>query len=362
VPHFNAILSFGGKQRLPRVNFMATDQTSQPSSAPARYLVTGASGLVGNNVVRMLLQAGNSVRVLARKTTDPRPFEGLPIEFFWADLATAPDLTDACQGVDVVIHAAGHVHMGWSELDKHHQINVVGTRKIATAARKVGAKFVHVSSVNALGLGKLEDPATEVTILPGIAEIPYVITKREAEQVIFDQQNLGLQAIIVNPAFMLGPWDWKPSSGRMLIEIATNRVPAAPSGAFSVADVRDVCSGILNSVSKIGKRDRYILAGHNLTYQSLWQRFAAKTRYPGPRFRLGPVATNVLGLVGDTWGKLTGHEPEMNSSGLWLSSQQHCFSSQRAEEEIGYHIRPLQETIDDAWNWLRNYGFLKVAA
>ncbi|MFO0884847.1 MAG: NAD-dependent epimerase/dehydratase family protein [Pirellulales bacterium] len=114
---------------------MATDQTSQPSSAPARYLVTGASGLVGNNVVRTLLQAGNSVRVLARKTTDPRPFEGLPIEFFWADLATAPDLTDACQGVDVVIHAAGHVHMGWSELDKHHQINVIGTRKIATAAR-----------------------------------------------------------------------------------------------------------------------------------------------------------------------------------------------------------------------------------
>ncbi|MFO0884848.1 MAG: hypothetical protein U0894_11795 [Pirellulales bacterium] len=92
------------------------------------------------------------------------------------------------------------------------------------------------------------------------------------------------------------------------------------------------------------------------------QRFAAKTRHSGPRFRLGPVATNVLGLVGDTWAKLTGHEPEMNSSGLWLSSQQHCFSSQRAEEEIGYHIRPLQETIDDAWNWLRNYGFLKVAA
>lgn len=190
---------------------MATVQTSKPTTPPSRYLVTGASGLVGNNLVRILLKQGHAVRVLApRKTTDPRPFAGLPIEFYWGDLTSNTDLTPACNGVDVVLHAAGHVHMGWSEMDKHIQVNVEGTRKIAIAARKAGAKMVHISSVNALGLGALDNPATEVTALPGIAEIPYVITKREAEQIIFEQRTLGLVLSSSTPPSCSAPGTGSP--------------------------------------------------------------------------------------------------------------------------------------------------------
>src|SRR5438046_997000 len=120
--------------------------------ASMKYLVTGATGLLGNNIVRQLVEAGESVRVLARGSSDSRPLEGLPIERAAGDVRDAAAVAQACRGVSIVIHSAGHVHLGWRQLDQHRAINVEGTRNVAAAARAVGARLVHVSAINALGL------------------------------------------------------------------------------------------------------------------------------------------------------------------------------------------------------------------
>jgi len=135
-------------------------------------LVTGSTGLLGNNVVRQLLAAGKSVRVLARPTSDPRPLAGLDVEIAAGDVRDVESIRQACQGIQSVIHAAGHVHIGWQQAEVHGAINVEGTRHVALAAREAGAKLVHVSTVNALGLGRLEQPADEETGLPGIVPVP----------------------------------------------------------------------------------------------------------------------------------------------------------------------------------------------
>src|SRR5207244_661300 len=96
------------------------------------------------------------------------------------------------RGVDIVIHSAGHVHLGWRQLDQLRAINVEGTRNVATAARAVGARLVHVSAINALGLGRLSQPADEESALPGIVECGYVVTKREAERVVLAEIARGL--------------------------------------------------------------------------------------------------------------------------------------------------------------------------
>ena len=231
-----------------------------------QYLVTGASGLLGNNLVRALLAIGAQVRVLTRASSDPRPLAGLAVERFEGDIRNSAEVHQACDGVDVVLHAAGHVHIGWSGQDLHHSINVLGTQNIATAARQAKARLVHVSSVNALGLGQLNNPATEETALPGVIPCPYVVSKKKAEDVVLAEIRQGLSAVIVNASFMLGAWDWKPSSGRMLLQLATKFVPFAPWGAYSVGDVRDVSQAILVAANAPALRhDRYILAGHNLT-------------------------------------------------------------------------------------------------
>src|SRR5262245_38606710 len=295
-----------------------------------KYLVTGATGLLGNNIVRQLVGAGEQVRVLARATSAPRSPEGLQIERASGDVREAAAVAEACWGDDAVIQSAGHVHLGWKQLDQHRQINVEGTRNVAAAARGAGVRLVHVSAINALGLGRLDQPADEETPLPGIVECGYVVTKREAEQVVLEEVARGLDAVIVNPGCMLGPWDWKPSSGKMLLAV-TKFAPIYPTGAVSFCDARDVACGTVAAVSKGRTGQKYILGGHNLSYWEAWRQMAKLAGKRGPISPMGPVFRAIAVPVLDAYSWLTGHEGDANSAILMMGRQQHCFSSKRAE-------------------------------
>jgi dihydroflavonol-4-reductase len=323
-----------------------------------KYLVTGATGLLGNNIVRELLGRGQSVRVLSRATSDPRPLAGLDVERVTGDVCDAASLQAAARGSDVVIHCAGHVHIGWSEQEKHVAINVGGTRNVVAAALAAGAKLVHVSSVNALGLGMLATPAGEDNPLPGITPCHYPVTKRQGDEAVLEAVGRGLKAVIVHPGFMLGPWAWKPSSGRMLLEVAKG-VPLAPVGAHSLCDVRDVAAGAIAAGAVADSGRRFILAGHNMTYWQSWKLMARLTGGRGPWFPAGPINRWIGAWWGDRKYRRTGIEPELNSAAIAMSCEQHCFSSARAEKELGYKIRPLEETVRDAWDWFCEHGYAK---
>jgi dihydroflavonol-4-reductase len=322
-----------------------------------KYLVTGATGLVGNNVVRQLLDTGEEVRVLVRPSSDLRGLEGLAVERAIGDICDASSVAPAMQNVQVVIHAAGFVHLGWSQLDTHRRINVGGTRNMAAAARQAGVRMVHVSGINALGLGRLAEPADEESALPGIVEIPYVVTKREAEQAVLDEVARGLDAVIVNPGCMFGPWDWKPSSGRMLIEV-TRFAPWYPLGAVTFCDVRDVAIGVL-AAARLGRAGRrYVLGGHNLSYREAWQRMARIGGGFGPVAPMGPLFCALIAPALDVTTWMRGRESDRNSGVLMLGRQQHCFTSRRAEKELGYRCRPFDETLHDTWDWFRQHGYI----
>ena len=191
-------------------------------------LVTGATGLVGDNVVRLLLDRGQQVRVLSRQTADSLPLAGLDVEICRGDICDSAAVRRAVEGASRVVHSAAMVHIGWTGLERQRTVNVEGTRHVAAAARELGARLIHVSTVDTLGRGSRAAPADEETPLGKCVACPYVITKREAERVVLEEVGRGLDAVIVNPAFMLGPWDWKPSSGRMLLAIGRGRGYVAP--------------------------------------------------------------------------------------------------------------------------------------
>ena len=321
------------------------------------YLVTGASGLVGNNVVRSLLDRGKRVRVMVRESTDSRPFEGLDVEKAHADLRDAEAIERCMEGVQFVVHAAADIHIGWQHLERQREVNVVGSGNVAKAARRVGARLVHVSSVDALAAGSAEQPVNEETADHPKLPCTYVVTKREAEEAVRAEQQEGLDAIIVNPGFMMGPWDWKPSSGRMLLAIATRWTPAAPVGGMSLCDVRDVADGIVTALHQGESGRRYILAGENISYLEAWRLFARITERPGPRFRMGPLIRWGAGWFGDLATKVTGREGEVNSALIGMSSLFHYYDSSRAMNELGYRVRSTDETVRDSWEWLKKYGY-----
>ncbi|MEX1223259.1 MAG: NAD-dependent epimerase/dehydratase family protein, partial [Pirellulales bacterium] len=235
-------------------------------------------------------------------------------------------------------------------------------RHVAAAARAAGAKMVHVSTCDAIGFGAPDQPADEETTRYAKVSTPYVVTKQEAEQVVQEEVQRGLSAAIVNPGFMLGPWDWKPSSGQMLVEVGGGRGWVAPRGWTSVSDPRDVAAATIAALEQGEPGRRYILAGENMTYLELWRRIAEVTGARRPLFSLGPVNAAIVGGVGDLWTRLSGNEPVFNSAAIKMAKVPKIYSSARAKQELGYHNRPLQESITDGWNWFREHGYVRREA
>lgn len=321
-------------------------------------LVTGGTGLVGNNMVRLLLARGHPVRVLARQA-NPQALEGLDVELAPGDVRDAESVRSAIQGAELVIHTAAQVHIGWTGMELQQAVNVEGTRNVAEAARQAGARIVHVSSVDALGLGSREQPAHEDTPPEGSIPCPYVVTKRAAETVVLEQVAHGLDAVIVNPCYMLGPWDWKPSSGRMLLEVAKGRALLAPPGGNNFCDVRDVVEGMLMAAERGQAGRRYILGGDALSYFEAWTMFAEVTASRKPlRIARRPMLA-LAGRAGDLWTKISGREGDVNSAATAMSQLPHYFSSKRAITELGYNPRPAREAAEAAWKWFVDHGYAK---
>ncbi len=323
-----------------------------------KVFVTGGTGLLGNNVVRLLLEQGHETRALARTGSDSRPFAGLNVELITGDLENSAALARGTQGADLVVHAAADVRIGWTGLDRARRINVQGTQAVARAAREAGARLVHVSSVDALGQGVPGSLSNEETPPTDGVLCPYVVTKREAEQAVLEEIDCGLSAVIVNPGYMIGPWDWKPSSGRMLLEVARGWGLFAPPGRNSFCDARDVAAGILAAAVRGVSGRRYILAGESLTYLLAWRIFAEATGATKPFFSIGPVLQWAAGRSGDVWTRLSGREGDVNSASIAVAKQPRNFSSERAARELGYETRPLQESAADAWRWFREWGYV----
>jgi len=298
------------------------------------------------------------VRVLVRERSDPRPLENLSVDIRYGDVRDPSAVRAACEGAQAVIHAAAMIHLGWTQLEAARQINVGGTRNVAEAARGVGARMVQVSSVDALGLGARDSPADEDSPQQGKIPCTYVVTKREADDVVRECISGGLDAVIVHPGFMLGPWDWKPSSGRMLLTVAKSFTPLAPTGGFSLCDVRDVAAGILSAWRQAPCGRSYILAGHNMRYLEAWRLFAEVGNGSAPWFCAGPLMRVLGGRIGDLRGRFSGREPDVNSAAVAMSSQYHYYRCDRAERELGYRCRPARETVADAWEWFRQYGYV----
>ena len=198
-------------------------------------LVTGATGLLGNNVARCLVQNDERVAVYIRRAPHEAVFDGVRARRFTGDITSIAALEKALSTCAGVIHCAGNVHIGWQAAQEQQKVNVVGTRNVCSLAHKHNLRMVHVSTVNALGVGKPGKVATEDTNYGQAHPAPYVKTKIQADLEVKQWVEKGLNAPLVHPGFMLGPYDWNLSSGRMLKTVVDGFVPFAPSGAMSVA-------------------------------------------------------------------------------------------------------------------------------
>ncbi len=324
-----------------------------------RIFVTGGTGLLGNNILRRLQDAGHDTIALIRGEPDQEVFGGIRTDFVRGDLCDVDVIDAAVQQSDAVIHSAGLIHIGWKRLEDSMRVNRDGTRIIAQACLKHDSKLVHVGTVNALALGSADGPANEETPLDNAGgQIPcsYVVSKRAGCEEVRRLVEQGLRAVIVHPGFMCGPWDWKPSSGRMMLELARGWKPICPTGGCSICDPRDVADGAIAALEKGGDCGRdYILAGENWSYKKLWTEMSRRVGKSAPIMKAGPLMRWLGGRTGDLLTAISGSEGDINSAAVRITSCFHWHDSSRARGELGYQTRAAAESLDALNKWIREH-------
>jgi dihydroflavonol-4-reductase len=323
--------------------------------------ITGASGLLGGNLAAEAIAAGHRVVATRRSGTKVAHLADLPIEWRDAELGSREALTAAFAGIDWVFHCAAAVSVMRDVTPQMRETNVTGTANVIDACIAANVKrLVHTSSVVAIGLSTDGKPCDETATWnfdqQGLLDA-YAITKHEAEQLVQGARDR-IDAVIVNPTYMFGPRDAKPSSGKLIVKVVKRQVPGWTDGYNNFVDVRDVARGMLAAAHKGRRGERYILGGHDMTYRACFETIARVAGVKPPRFRIPAPIAKAFGKAGD-FMEARGREPIVNSTQIrYAYTDKFRFASRKATDELGYTCGPLEPAIGDALGWFRKNGLL----
>ena len=323
-----------------------------------KVLVTGVTGLLGNNIARVLLSRGRAVRGLTRSRGPSPALDGLDVELVRGDVRNPESVRAALRGCGAVIHAAAETRQ-WPTALRHYEDNIVGTRGVLEAAAAEGVeRFVHVSTVNVFLRGTKESPGTEEREFGGGPRTPgYVQSKILAQRLVLEAARAGrVPALVVNPSFMIGPHDYKPSSGRLIVSSYRKRFLPVPPGGRNFVHVRDAAEAAVNALERGRLGECYILAHENLTYGEF---FDALGEAAGRRARQIPLPAAALKAFGAVSGLLVpSHTPLDRANTRWLCAG-HYFSPAKAVRELAQPQTPVLTAVAEAAEWFRQKGYLK---
>ncbi len=323
-------------------------------------LVTGSTGFVGATLCRKLLERGWRVRALHRPSSRLDMLEGLEVEHALGDV-TAPDtLVRAMQGCEVVFHVAAVADYWRQDTGKLYRVNVEGTRHVCQAALETGVKrLVFTSSVAALGVphGQPADESHVFNLAP--EKFPYGHSKLLAEGVVAEFVRRGLDAVIVNPAIVLGPGDLNLISGSMVVEAARGHVPpVAPPGGTNYIHVNDVCAGHIAAAEKGRTGERYILGAHNLPHVEVQRVVCEVVGCPPPRWILPRALVEPLAWLLDLAGRLAPRPLPLSGEQLRLSAEFIYIDAGKAIRELGLPQTPFRTMVEETYTWYKQKGII----
>ena len=321
-------------------------------------LVTGGTGFIGANIVRELLAAGATVRVLARPGGNRRALEGVKVEIAEGDLTDPASLRRAVGGVQAVYHAAADYRLWTPDPAALYRANVDGTRAVLEAAGQAGvARVVYTSSVGALGIPKDGTPGTEETpVTLGDMVGDYKRSKFLAEQVALDFARRGLPVVVVNPSAPVGPWDVKPTpTGQMIVDFMRGRMVATLDTGLNIVHVRDVARGHLLAAERGKPGARYILghAGGNLSLAEIFRLLASITGGRAPRWRVPYALAWCSAAACEGLARVTGKPPAVPLTAVRMARKRMYFSPARAVRDLGLPQTEPRVALADAVAWFQ---------
>lgn len=326
-----------------------------------KVLVTGATGFVGANVARVLVQHGEEVRALVRETSDRRNLEGVPVEWAPGDLRDPDAVRRAVAGCSRVYHVAADYRLWARDPRELYDSNVRGTVNVMDACLAEGVeRVVYTSTVGTVGLSALPAPCDEETpVAPGQFTSHYKRSKLEAERAALDYARRGLPVVVVNPSAPVGPWDAKPTpTGRILVDFVNGRLPAFVDTGLNVVHVRDVAEGHWLAAERGRVGERYILGNENLTLAEILAALAELAGRPRPRVRLPYAVAWAAGAVSTAVADWITHRPPgVALEAVRMSHRRMFFDPGKAVRELGLPRTPVREAFADGLRWFAERGY-----
>ena len=330
-------------------------------------LVTGATGLLGSNLVRELAKKGVTVRALVRsKEKAEKQFGSLGLEIVAGDINDPKTFVDRLPGVDLVFHTAAYFrdnYKGGKHWDQLYTTNVVGTANLLQACYRAGIRrFVHISSTATLR-GRPGEVADETMLRLESEADDYQRSKILSDQEVFKflGSHPDFWTAFVLPGWMHGPGDSGPTgAGQTVLDFLKRKLPGIPPGSFSVVDVRDVADVAIRAAESGKRGDRYLAAGRAVTMENLFNELERASGIRAPRNKVPMAALYLLGAIGELRARIT-HQPALIS---WATVQllikeagRHHYDHQKSERELGIRFREVQETLRDAIGWFKANGY-----
>jgi len=325
-------------------------------------VITGATGHIGNVLVRELLARRQVVRALVLPDDDCHALAGLNTELVYGDVTDLKSLESAFTGADIVFHLAGIVTIMPGMKKILDRVNVGGVRNVATACRISGVRrLVHTSSVHAItepphGMAIDESQPFDPERVLG----DYARSKARATLLLLDEvRKRKVDAVICCPTGVIGPCDYGISNiGQLILDFASGYLKSYVRGAYDFVDVRDVARGLILAAEKGQLGRHYIFSGAQVQVPELMKELEQNIGYPAPTYEIPSAIARAAGVLASVYYRLVRRRPVFTAYSIDVLKSNSQVSSARAREELGFTTRPWQDSIRDHVEWFRDEGIL----
>lgn len=327
-----------------------------------KVFVTGADGMLGSSICRELIKQDYQVKAMVLPKRKSTVLSGLCIETVRGDILDKLFLEREMKDCEWVIHAAALTTLWPRRSRQVMSVNLEGTKNVMEVAQKHQLKrMVYISSASSFSPGDKDNPGNENSEFSWHRfGMDYITSKYLAQKMLLTSHSHdNFPVIIINPTFMIGPYDSAPSSGRILLDLYANRIPGYPSGGKNFVSSKDVAIAVVNALKHGRLGECYIAGNENMEYAEFLRKAC---KIGGKKFKLIKVPQVLLLIIGffnSGMARLTNKPPKLSFTMARVAGVGQYFSSEKAQKELKMPQTPIEIGIEQCMNWFKSNGYYK---
>lgn len=321
-----------------------------------RILVTGANGLLATNIIQQLLQQNNEVIGFLR---NPNSFTLEPnknLQLHIGDITQVESYTELLKNTDCIIHVAALTNQNIIDYNAYKKVNATATKTLYKNAIKNNINtFIYVSTANCFGYGSLNNLGNETKAISfPFTKSLYAKSKLEGQDALLNlsEENQHTKLVILNPTFMIGPYDTKPSSGRLVLSAYKKKVIFYPPGGKSFINVIDAAKAVIESIIHGEHKEAYILSGENLSYLSFYKKVTKQLNQKSYYIKIPKLLLFSIGYLGDIL-RFFKVKTDLSSINVKTLCVHNYYSNQKATQKIKLQQTPIEVGIAEAIKWFK---------